>query len=300
MKILHSAGKNDINILNMDRKKIEDNEIEIKTSLCGICNSDIGVYGGYEHPMPVYHFGHEGAGVVSKVGKNIKNVKEGDCVSTISDPAYSEYYTAKSDEYISIPQINKKFIIQPVACALNILEKTLNYNKENKDILLVGSGFMSLIIAEYCIKFHKIKIDICGKSNKEKWDELNLKLNDIDNIKENSYDYIIDLSSKAENFKKITNICKNEGIINYASTPRNDIVTNFFKNCWKCHTILMPSPRNFNFINSMKLSVELIKNNILNTEKLWTKGFKMFEEYKEGFEAGLNRDSNYIRGYFYI
>jgi len=300
MKILHSFGKKNIDSWYYEERNAYSNEIKIQTKYCGICNSDIAVYGGFETPMFLGKFGHEGLGVVVSVGKEIKNVKEGDFVSTISDPAYSEFYFAKENEFVKVPELNQKYIIQPVACALNILQKTLNYNKNNKDILLVGSGFMSLIIAEYCTKILKIKIDICGSSNKKNWGKLNLKLNNIEDIEENSYDYVIDLSSKAENFKKITNICKNEGIINYASTPKENIVTNFFENCWKCHTILMPSPRNSDFIKSMELSVELIKNNILNTEELWSKGFKMFSEYKEGFEAGLNRDFNYIRGYFYI
>ena len=56
------------------------NDIKVKIKACGICHSDIhfieGAWGG---KLPAV-YGHEGAGIVEKVGRNVRHVKPGDHV----------------------------------------------------------------------------------------------------------------------------------------------------------------------------------------------------------------------------
>ncbi|WBV56387.1 NAD(P)-dependent alcohol dehydrogenase [Chryseobacterium daecheongense] len=57
-----------------------DNEVLVKMVSAGICRTDIDVMEQYiETPLPAV-LGHEGAGVVVKVGKDVTKVKEGDHV----------------------------------------------------------------------------------------------------------------------------------------------------------------------------------------------------------------------------
>ena len=56
------------------------NDIKVKIKACGICHSDIhyieGAWGG---TLPAV-YGHEGAGIVEEVGRNVRHVKPGDHV----------------------------------------------------------------------------------------------------------------------------------------------------------------------------------------------------------------------------
>jgi hypothetical protein len=47
----------------------------------------------------------------------------------------------------------------------------------------------------------------------------------------------------------------------------------------------------------MQFAVKYIQDGIINVDNLWTKGYNRSIDYKQAFEDGLNRDSNYIRGY---
>lgn len=301
IKLMHSYGKKDIANYNWNKPDITNDQIEVKTVMTGICRSDIAAYNGWENPMPLGMFGHEGIGIVSKVGKNIKEVKEGDFVATWSDPAYGEYYNANSNQFAKIPELDSKYILQPVASAVNIYEETksmMDYlSYKNESILLIGSGFMSLVIAQLNSNIHVI-----GNSNKQLWNKINVPLySKFEYLPQKKYKVIIDLSSKEENFYKISKELGNvEALITYASTPFTPVTTNFFENNWNCHTFIMPSPRNTHFNDKMILSSQLIEDGKLKTDFLWNKGYKAFDEkdMKQAFEDGTNRTSDYLRGYF--
>ena len=295
-KLLHTTGKSDIKILEWEKPDITDTQIEIKTVFCGICRSDIAAYKGWEDFMPFGMQGHEGLGVVTKIGNSIQDVKVGDFVATISDPAYCETYNAEEYQYIKVPELDPKYIIQPTACAMNIIYKTLANSKQGDNILLIGTGFMSVIIGQY-LQSKGVSIDVYGSSHKDIWDNLGHNLMQREQL--GRYDIVIDLSSKEENFYLAPDILNDEGLLCYAATPFTEVKTNFFDLCWKCVTIIMPSPRNSDFKKVMKQTVELIDSGDIDPSILWTKGYDAFTEYVEAFEEGVNRTKNYIRGYFF-
>jgi S-(hydroxymethyl)glutathione dehydrogenase / alcohol dehydrogenase len=57
-------------------------EVLIRTAACGLCHSDLHfIEGAYPHPLPAIP-GHEAAGVVERVGSEVRTVKPGDHVVT--------------------------------------------------------------------------------------------------------------------------------------------------------------------------------------------------------------------------
>ena len=292
--LIDSRGKGQLQYHQFQKKNPTDDQIEIKTKYCGICRSDIAVYAGWEGAIPYGHFGHEAMGTVTKVGKNIKNIKKGDFVATISDPGYGTYYNARESEFVKIPELSYKYILQPVACAMNIIHKAVDCNCFEK-IVMFGTGFMSMIISQYC-KAIGIDLIVVGNSNRDIWKEIGYDLSVYENIQDEKFPIVMDLSSKAENFERITNITETEGVIVMASTPFSPVITNFFQNSWNCHTFVFPSPRNSNFKYIMENTVELIKNDIIQPKELWTKGYS-FHNALQGFEDGKNRSKDYIRGF---
>lgn len=306
MKYFHTYGNKTLRFFDdipFD-ESIKDDEILIQTILCGVCRSDIAAYASWEDQMPFLRQGHEGLGRVVRIGKNLRHeVKEGDLVSTWSDPAYADFYKARYNEFVIVPEVNKKYILQPSACAVNIGRKCLNefghhpYKNPPPKILLIGSGFMSFVLFQY-FNHYGVGLDIVGSSLENIWKGFGVELKKFDDL-EGQYDIVIDLSSKAINFENCVKYAKEEGIICYAATPFSPVTTNFFEACWKCLKIIMPSPRNSDFNHSMKLTRDLIKEGIISVDSLWTQEYdrKSTQAVLQAFTDGVDRKNDYIRGY---
>ncbi|MGO3181920.1 MAG: NAD(P)-dependent alcohol dehydrogenase [Aequorivita sp.] len=67
--------------LDIQRREVEDDDVKIEITYCGVCHSDIHTarneWGGSNYPVVP---GHEIIGRVTEVGKNVKNYKEGELV----------------------------------------------------------------------------------------------------------------------------------------------------------------------------------------------------------------------------
>ncbi|XP_050679406.1 sorbitol dehydrogenase-like [Leptidea sinapis] len=76
---------NDLRIEKIPVPAIDNNEVLIKIECVGICGSDLKMYStgrcGLEVVTKATVMGHEGAGTVLQVGKNVKNVRIGDRVA---------------------------------------------------------------------------------------------------------------------------------------------------------------------------------------------------------------------------
>ncbi|MFN3245066.1 MAG: zinc-binding dehydrogenase [Leptonema sp. (in: bacteria)] len=59
----------------------QDHEVQVKVMACGICGSDLHLLHGFLKPVkdPIIP-GHEAAGIIEKVGKNVQSLKKGDRV----------------------------------------------------------------------------------------------------------------------------------------------------------------------------------------------------------------------------
>lgn len=314
VELLHSYSERNIDNYDWLKPEPTDDEIEVKTVLCGICRSDIGSWNRWEN-MPYTDadnpngklggFGHEGLGIVTRVGANVDDVKVGEFVATWCDPAFAYYYNVKKGEYAVVPEATPKYILQPTACAINIARRTtracisLNQTYVPK-ILLIGTGFMSLVIGQYYNHFG-IKFDIVGSANPDKWEKLGAKLKTMQEVLDanEQYDAVIDLSSKAANWDIIPKLLKIEGVMCYASTPYSPVTTNFFEQCWNCYSIIMPSPRNSDFGDVMRTTAKLITLGAIDPSEYWTAGYKRNDIYSvyQGFQDGSNRTPEYIRGY---
>src|SRR5574344_1081564 len=65
----------------------EDNQVKIQVKVTGICGSEVHAYHGkHAWRVPPVVSGHEFAGVISEVGKNVTQYKVGDRVT--AEPQY--------------------------------------------------------------------------------------------------------------------------------------------------------------------------------------------------------------------
>lgn len=77
--VYEKKGKFNIEEVELDEPR--DDEVVVRILSAGLCHTDIVAWEGHM-PIPFpFVLGHEGAGIVEKVGKKVRKVKEGDRVS---------------------------------------------------------------------------------------------------------------------------------------------------------------------------------------------------------------------------
>jgi L-iditol 2-dehydrogenase len=75
-----SKGVGNVELKEVDTPKINEDEVLIEVKAAGICGSDILIYYDRHANIPPMIMGHEFAGVIDKVGKQVTNWSEGDRV----------------------------------------------------------------------------------------------------------------------------------------------------------------------------------------------------------------------------
>ncbi len=138
-----------LGIMQYDVAEPKFNEVRIKTKACGVCCWDSWLYRGVNAPGPMpYIIGHEGTGIVEKVGDEVTNVKVGDKVfcASGSSAMMCEYITLPANCVVKIADDTTdwaKAVTEPNCCVVNLLYKT---NIEPGDhVVLVGAGYMGTL-----------------------------------------------------------------------------------------------------------------------------------------------------------
>ncbi len=175
MKVAMYYNNDDIRIEEMPIPEINDNELLVKIQSSGICGSDVMEW--YRLKKAPRVLGHEIAGDIVKVGKNIKNYKIGDrifvshhvpcetcsyCLEnqhTLCNTLHStNFYPGGFAEYLKVPQINVEkgifllpkemsydegVFIEPLACVVRGIE--IAEMKSGQSVLIIGSGIAGLL-----------------------------------------------------------------------------------------------------------------------------------------------------------
>ena len=149
-RILYTEGKGHFAEGTIDIAPVTDNQIRVKSKMTGVCRSDIDMMNGNFGPLPLNMQGHEGLGEVIAVGGNVKDVTVGDYVATRGEPAYADYYNADIGTYVKVPSLDPKYIVEPVACGLNVvMQEEIQFEaRNNKDakLCIIGSGFLAWVV----------------------------------------------------------------------------------------------------------------------------------------------------------
>ncbi|UCB46159.1 MAG: galactitol-1-phosphate 5-dehydrogenase [Spirochaetota bacterium] len=184
--VLHASG--DLRYEEVPTPKIEARDILLKVKAAGNCGSDlerIMVKGTYSFPcIP----GHETSGKVAKVGKDVKNVKEGDRVTVYplipcrkcgwclqgqynlcedydyigsrSDGAFAEYVKVPAANAIMLPD-NVDFedgsMTDPAAVALHAINRAGGI-KAGNTVVVLGAGPIGMLTCQWAKIFGAQKV----------------------------------------------------------------------------------------------------------------------------------------------
>ena len=163
-----------IAVKDIPRPELEPEEILVKIAACGICGTDIKLYEGkYTAKTPVV-LGHEYAGKVVEIGKEVKNIKIGDRIvpdpnescgacnwcrsarpcfcndlaayGVLKDGGFAEYAKLGEKGAYKIPDsldYESASFTEPVSCAVHGVDR-INY-KPGDNVLIIGGGAMGQI-----------------------------------------------------------------------------------------------------------------------------------------------------------
>lgn len=292
VRLLQTTGTGEFTEVEWDKPEPSATEIEVRAVMTGVCRSDIDMMQGGFGPLPLEMQGHEGLGIVTRVGSSITGVSVGDYVATRGEPAYADYYNVREKEFVVVPSADFKYIIEPVACGINVIEQSRREIEQRQGgrLLILGSGFLAWVAYhDLQWKGWNFDIDVVGSANQDLWGD---KLKSQHTGK---YDVVIDLSSRDDVLiKDMLNV---GSLVVFGS--QKDITTDFRYLLWNACTMIFPSPRNNEFYYWMKRAVYKIQNGELNVDKFWTKGYNRNTEWQQAFADGVNRPAGYSRGYIY-
>ena len=297
-KLLYTDGKGKFTEQEWTKPDIGSNDIEVRNVMTGVCRSDIAMMQGEFGPLPEHMSGHEGLGQVTKVGSLVTGVKEGDYVATRGEPAYADYYNVKLNEWVRVPEADPKYIIEPVACGINLVEQDFravcDRSGPESRCLILGSGFLAWI-AYHTLKLSHVEfasIEVVGKSNKDMWASEGVL---VERPAHDEYNVIIDIT---ESTRVMQNHWLSPGGLWIMACAKPNFDPKWFDELlWKASTIIMPSPRANSFHRCMKLGVQWIERGDLVVDKFWTRAYNRHTEWQQAFEDGVNRPEGYSRGY---
>jgi threonine dehydrogenase-like Zn-dependent dehydrogenase len=269
-----------------------ETEIQVAAVMTGICRSDVDMMQGKFALLPSNMHGHEGLGQIIEIGNKVTDVKVGDLVATRGEPAYADVYNVRAKEYVKVPEAEPKYILEPVACGINIIHQPIREIAERsgpgKRLLIIGSGFLAWV-AYHTIKLNHLDFEITvkGKSNKRQWGEL------LSEEYTGTFDVIIDLGSGTDVFDQP--IVNNEALIVFGN--QKQVNTDFGNLLWKACTIMFPSPRTEGFYKCMQDAATWIENGDINVDRFWSNAYTRVSQWEQAFEESINRKANQSRGY---
>ena len=234
--------------------KLKSNECLVKLKFTGVCSSDI--YRAFDNSA--YHYplvmGHEISGLIDKVGNKIKSFKRGDRVVVFPlipckkceqckiqkynmcksysyygsriHGGFSQYLIVNEWNLLKIPNeisYDDAACIEPMSIGSHAIKKiSEDLIKTNKKILIIGSGFIGLVILEILSKCFKQKnISILDRnkfklkySQKLASKKILVRKKEKNNSKyQNQFDIIFEASGHKSNFIKSLDYAKPSGKI---------------------------------------------------------------------------------------
>jgi threonine dehydrogenase-like Zn-dependent dehydrogenase len=146
--LLQSPGR--FTVEEMPVPIIGRDELLVRTSVCGICTSELEIWRGKLPGLDYPRFiGHEPSGTVESVGNDVTGFSPGDRVSVWSEgKSYAEYFATKAAYAVKLRADTpmEEALGEPIACSVNAVRKA--DPQLNDSVCIVGCGFMGLIMLQ--------------------------------------------------------------------------------------------------------------------------------------------------------
>jgi len=309
-------GPHDWRIEEVSTPLVGKDELLIRVKACGVCHSEIHQWdekvSGLDYPR---YIGHEVAGEIVDIGKDVKEYRLGDRVAVWADGnGYSEKISVKSNQVFKISgDISfDEALAEPIACTTNAVIKS--DIQMGDTIAIVGTGFMGLILLQQ-LK-HKgaksviaidVRDDMLSVAKKLGVDLIiNSKKQNIKQVI-NEYtggkgvDVSIEAGGNEATLNLTADICKMEGklvIFGYHPGLRTIKDLGFWN--WMAFNIINAHVRDLKTIlNGCRIGMEMLNSGKINMKPLITHKFGL-ENIENAFLAAKNKPGSFIKSVIVI
>lgn len=199
MKAAVYEGIDKMVVKEVPKPQMDENSVLLKVKACAVCGSDIRIFhSGNARVNPPQILGHEIAGEVVEVGKNVSKFKAGDRVAVGADVPCGEcpfceagignncqinyamgyQFPGGNAEYMLLNRIvtnygpvhklpdhvsfNEGALAEPLACVLNALELSPVYL--NDVVVVIGAGPIGMMICEVTKMMGTSKVILINRS----------------------------------------------------------------------------------------------------------------------------------------
>lgn len=136
------AGPQQFAPVELPIPQIAEDEVLVRILVCGVCASE---YHSWEAGMEIGKvFGHEGVGIVEKVGGKVTGFAPGDRVTGMMFNVFAEYAKVPAAHIVKVPAglTDEEAIGEPLACLMSgVLRTPLD---PGGTFAIVGTGYMGL------------------------------------------------------------------------------------------------------------------------------------------------------------
>jgi len=323
MKAAFIVAPRKFEIRDIPMPKISDNEMLVKIAACGVCSSDMPGYldTGAMHPPFPRRAGHEPAGTVVEIGKNVNGFKVGDRITGwFPADCYAEYAACNPTGY-SIgrghPAVVEKIpegipfehaLGEPLMSIVSITRTT---TPEFGDyVFQIGAGFMGLGII--CgVASPKIREYIVAdlddgrlKLAKELGATITLNPDKVNVVEEvmkitggRGVDVAIEVVGHPPGVKMVGDVIKrNRGkiiMVGWHQTPDTYELFSWIK----CPIIYSPQGigMSTDYQSELQRAIWALQKGVFPMKKLVTHRYKL-EDIDNAFQDNLKRTPGYIKG----
>jgi L-iditol 2-dehydrogenase len=175
-----AAGEGHVDIMDVEEPPCEDHQAKVEVAFCGVCGTDIHVLHDTFRNYPPVILGHELAGTVVEVGRDVRNMKVGERVAVLGantvtcgdcqyclsgqfvfcrdrrgmghgvNGGFARYVVARPDQLYRIPPglpLEEAAMSEPFAAAIQAVTE-LTSVRLGDTVLISGPGPMGLL----CLK----------------------------------------------------------------------------------------------------------------------------------------------------
>jgi len=282
-------------------------EVQVKCLANGICMGDTAVFAGLEashFPRPI---GHEGVGVVTKVGPGVSGFAEGDSVDCFGWSTYQNCHTGRLGRFDKPPADPSVMLVEPVACVVTAL---FSYNITPGDrVLLMGAGFMGLLnvqglarypLAELVVTDIKPRnLDLARQFGATETIQVQTPEGDarLNDLKRQPFDLVIESAASACTLQEAGELTRPGGrlaIFAWHRQPRS-----LDMGVWHMRglTVLNSAPGigTDHNVNSFQRAIMLLERGVFDLRQLVTHRHDV-GNVQEALELSVARPADYIKG----
>jgi threonine dehydrogenase-like Zn-dependent dehydrogenase len=295
----HDDGR--IELYEMDVSDPGVGQVQVQGGACGICSWDVATAKMGNQMKPMAGPGHEGVGYVTKVGADVKGLKEGD---RVAGGGFAATRNLQAERAYKIPDSDlpdEYWIVEPVSCAVTGIDHC--QIQPGNRIAVIGCGFMGQLIIQGLVRYPLdalIAIDIVqsrlGLASKTGVPEVYHASNvDPKELKAREFDVVVDTTGSQAGLDLATEIVKRGGKINLFGWIKGEKAT-FDPGKWHLggFTIVNSAPGS-KIRETFEPAIRLIHKGIIDLKPLVTHTSTL-QEYPNLMKRILAGDESYIKG----